>query len=75
MELATARAPQPAELKVLRQTLAVHREHFRQDPAAATALVGIGDSRPGDGVDSVELAAHTLVASLVLNLDEVMTKE
>jgi hypothetical protein len=75
MVLAAARAPQPAELAVLRDVLAGHREHFLQDSAAAAELIRIGDAPGPAGIEPAELAAHTLVASLVLNLDEVITKE
>ncbi|MBL8848762.1 MAG: DUF1553 domain-containing protein [Planctomycetaceae bacterium] len=75
MALATSRTPAATELDVLRRTLAGHREHFRNDPAAAAELIDIGDSAAPADVDPVELAAFTLVASLVLNLDEVITKE
>jgi hypothetical protein len=75
MERAASRSPEADELKVLRQALAGQRQHFRQDPSAAAELIRIGDSPAPAGIDPVELAAHTLVASLVLNLDEVITKE
>lgn len=74
MQRAAARTPKPAELQVLQRTLAAQRQHFAQHPDAAAALIRIGDA-PHTKIDPVELAAHTLVASLILNLDEVITKE
>ena len=44
------------------------------DLAAARGLVGVGDSPPDAGIDVSELAAYTAVASLILNLDEVVMR-
>ena len=75
MQRAAARPPHPAERTVLRNLLDGHRQHFRDHPEAAAELIRVGDAPSPADVDPVELAAHTLVASLVLNLDEVITKE
>ena len=34
-----------------------------------------GEAKPLRAFDSIELAAHTALANLILNLDEVLTKE
>jgi hypothetical protein len=73
--LATARAPRPAELKVLRAGLDEHRAHYRADRRAALKLVSAGESHRDGRLDIAELAAYTAVASLILNLDETITKE
>jgi hypothetical protein len=73
--LVLARAPRPAELAILRAGLASHRERYRADAKAAAKLIGAGESKPDSRLDPVELAAYTAVASLVLNLDEAITKE
>jgi hypothetical protein len=73
--LATARRPRPAELRVLCAGLEHHLGRYRGDRAAALELLGAGES-PRDGrLDPGELAAYTAMASLILNLDEVITKE
>ena len=53
--------------------LAASRRKFAADPAAAEKLVGVGLPKPGDG-DLKELAAWTVVANVLLNLDEALTK-
>ncbi|MFT5435008.1 MAG: hypothetical protein ACI9OJ_005724, partial [Myxococcota bacterium] len=50
------------------------REAFRQDPKGAQALVSMVASNPEAGTDPALLAAWTIVANLVLNLDEVLVK-
>jgi hypothetical protein len=72
---ATARAPGPEELAVL---LAGHLDQegrFRGDPAAARALVSCGESPADSRLDPRELAAYTMTAQVILNLDEVINKE
>ncbi len=73
--LATGRAPRPAELAVLRSGLERHRAHYRADRKAALALVSAGDAPRDQKLDVAELAAYTAVASVILNLDETITKE
>jgi hypothetical protein len=73
--LATARSPRPAELKILRAGLEEHLAHYRADRKAALALVSAGESRRDGRADTTELAAYTALASLILNLDETITKE
>ena len=38
-------------------------------------LVRLGESPVADGLDPAELAAYTATASVILNLDETITKE
>jgi len=72
---ATARKPKAAEVKILTAGLSRHLKFYRQDAKAAKALIDIGESTVPNGVDAKELAAYTLLASLILNLDEVITKQ
>jgi hypothetical protein len=73
--LATARNPQPAEVRVLRDIARQKLTDYRRDGKAASALLNVGDSKPDARLDSGELAAWTTVASVILNLDETITKE
>jgi len=41
---------------------------------AATELINFGDSPPDPDIVASELAAWTLIANLLLNLDEVVNK-
>lgn len=72
--LVTARAPQDREQAVLAETLATHRARYGADLEAAKQVLSVGDFPvPADAVPG-ELAAFTMVASLLLNLDEVLNK-
>jgi hypothetical protein len=73
--LVLARAPREAELAVLQAGLDEHLRTFQADPAAAEQLVSAGESPRDPRLDVAELAAYTALASLVLNLDEAITKE
>jgi hypothetical protein len=73
--LATARAPRPAELRVLLDGYRRHLADYRQDEKAARKLTTIGEAPRDEKLDVAELAAYTTVAGVILNLDEVVTKE
>jgi len=70
----TARFPEAEEAGVVMNALTQHRNRYDSDPAAAKELTSYGESKPADGVDPGELAAYTLVANLLFNLDEVVVK-
>ncbi|MBI3684071.1 MAG: DUF1553 domain-containing protein [Acidobacteria bacterium] len=74
-QLAAARSPAPSEVKLLAQLAEKQRAIYRRDPDSARKLIAVGESKPAANLDPVELAAWTTVASAVLNLDEVITKE
>ena len=69
-----ARRPQPAEAAVVEEALAGHRKRYASDADAARKLVALGESKPPDVLPAHELAAWTLVASMILNLDETLTR-
>ena len=69
------RHPQPTELAVLTRRLARSRERFRTDLHSAKRLVSVGESPVDPQLDVVEWAAYSTVASLLFNLDELVTKE
>jgi hypothetical protein len=73
--LATGRRPRRAELRVLVGDLQEQLAQYRQDPNAATKLLSVGEFARSDKLDVGELAAYTAVASLILNLDEAVTRE
>jgi hypothetical protein len=47
---------------------------YAKDVKAAQALIAVGETKADPALNPNELAAWTLVANLVLNLDEVVTK-
>ena len=56
-------------LKLYAESLA----KYKKDAAAAPAMVKNGGELP-KGVDAAELAAWTVVANVLLNMDETITK-
>jgi hypothetical protein len=72
--LATARPPSPREQAALRKLYEAQLALYRADPDAAGALIAVGDSTPDPALDPAELAAWSTVASVLLNLDETVTK-
>ncbi len=73
--LATGRHPTDAELKVLRQGLNGYLDTFDGKPEAALNLISMGDSTPPEDIEPGPLAAYTSLASVILNLDESITRE
>jgi hypothetical protein len=73
--LAMARPPRPVELRVLLSGFHHHFDQYRKDREAAAELIGAGESVRNEKLDASELAAYTVVAGLIMNLDEVITIE
>jgi hypothetical protein len=73
--LILARAPRPAEEKILTATLDQFRKRYADDPGSAAKLVAEGESPRNPQLNVAELAAYTSAASLLLNLDETITKQ
>lgn len=72
--LATARVPREAEIAILQSRLAILRDQFASDPGSAERLLAIGQSPRNEALDPLEHAAWTALSSLILNLDEAITK-
>jgi hypothetical protein len=72
---ATARKPSVRELSVLRELLNQQLAVYRKDGTSAESLLRIGESPSDVKLEQAELAAWTMVASAILNLDETITKE
>lgn len=72
--LATARPPDSKELAELKAVFQDHLAAFTRDEKGAKELIVVGETKPDAKIDPKELAAWTMVASLVLNLDEVLNK-
>src|SRR5262249_5751593 len=71
----TAREPRPAELEILARRLEWLRKLYAADEAAAQKLITAGESVPDPKLNPSELAAWTGLASVLLNLDETISKE
>jgi hypothetical protein len=73
--VATSRTPTPAELAVLRASLQKHTARFQQSPATAEQFLSQGESERNKALDVVDLAARTAVASILINMDEAISKD
>ncbi len=73
--LATARKPNEAERRVLQRSFERYKARYSARPADAEVFLAQGDSPADAGLDRAEHAAYMAVASLILNLDETITKE
>jgi hypothetical protein len=73
--LATARKPASEELDILLHIVQEQLADYRRDRDAAQALLAVGESGHDPGMDPTELAAWTTLASVILNLDETISKE
>jgi hypothetical protein len=69
-----SRRPDPEEIKLVSDSLARQLALYRADPASARKLVAVGESRPHRSTPVPELAAWTMVANLILNLDETLNR-
>jgi hypothetical protein len=78
--LVTSRTPQPAERVVLRALLTDATAEFTANPESASKLIDSASTRltpdhlARDRSGDVELAAWIMLANLLLNLDEVVSK-
>ncbi len=70
-----SRRPSPNETRLLLAAATRHASHFTAHPDAAARLLKAGDSPAPASIPAHELAAWTLVASTVLNLDEALSSE
>lgn len=73
--LATARQPSSDELALLGRRLDVLRHDYANNVAAAKKLLEVGDSPRDKNLDAAEHAAYASLCLLLLNLDEVISKE
>jgi hypothetical protein len=73
--LVLSRQPEERELTKLAEAAAFYRDYYATRTKEAEAFLSQGELAIDKRVPSSELAALTTVASLILNLDESLTKE
>lgn len=73
-ETATARTPESGELAELLEVYQNSADEFATEPEKGTALLSLGESPRDESLDTADHAAWTVVASLILNLDEILTR-
>ncbi len=69
-----ARPLEPSERAILDRALQTYRKQFTQAPAEASKLAKAGEKPADPKLEAVEVAAHAMLANLMLNLDEVLSK-
>jgi hypothetical protein len=69
-----ARLPTADERAEIRGLLAAAHDHFARSPAAVDRLLAVGSLPAPAGADRGAVAAWTTVSSVVLNLDEAISK-
>jgi hypothetical protein len=73
--LVTARAPDADAKRILLAGLNQRLAEFKASPEAASKLITTGASKPDASLNQTELAAYTLTASVLLNLDRTITRD
>ncbi|MCC6512212.1 MAG: DUF1553 domain-containing protein, partial [Pirellulaceae bacterium] len=74
MRLTVSRPPTDEEAKLLLSTLDKFLERYADKTKDAQDLLNVGQSQPATTISPNELAAYTLLANLILNLDETVTR-
>ncbi|MCF6285128.1 MAG: PSD1 and planctomycete cytochrome C domain-containing protein [Candidatus Hydrogenedentes bacterium] len=72
--LAVARPATAGEISVLQELYESELTAFQQEPARADELLAVGQAPANADLNKQELAAWSTVASVILNMDETITK-
>ena len=73
-EILLAHDAPPPMAEALEASVHQMQDHYAKDPKAARSLVEIGEKKRDASIPEPELAAWTMVASEMLNLDETINK-
>ncbi|MGB7326515.1 MAG: PSD1 and planctomycete cytochrome C domain-containing protein [Rubripirellula sp.] len=73
-ERIVSRPPSDPELKAVAKLLESERARYRETPDDAIRVISVGESPLTKAIDTVEHAAWTQVATLLLNLSESLTR-
>jgi hypothetical protein len=73
-ELVMSRPPEPWEVALFKDSLAPMITKYRADSASAKAMLSVGEAKRDPAIDAAEHAAWMVIASMILNTDEALTK-
>jgi len=73
--MATSTIPSDQDKAILQARLHKLRTYYTEHADEAMALIQVGESKADAKLNAGELAAWTGIASVVLNLDETLSKE
>ncbi len=68
------REPEAAEAGIVENALGQYLTRYQKDADAAKKAVRVGEAPVRPGLAESELAAYTLIANLLLNLDETVMR-
>ena len=68
------RHPDQVETKILNELFESEFDYYQSDPEAATNLINSGNSKPDEDMDTIALAAMTVVCQAIMNLDAAIWK-
>jgi hypothetical protein len=71
----TSRDPSADETRILLEGFGKNLATFRANPEAARKLLATGSTPLDAKLDTAELAAYTMTCSVILNLDETVTRQ
>lgn len=69
-----ARSLDSRELAIVSESLQSLTRHYSEHPEAAAELIAVGESEPPAELPATQLAAYTMLANQLMNLDEVLNK-
>ena len=69
-----SRNPTAKEIELLDKQITTHMQRYQGAPQDAQQLIQLGESKPSEDLTPAELAAYTLAASTILNMDETLTR-
>ncbi|MDV6029623.1 MAG: DUF1553 domain-containing protein [Phycisphaera sp. RhM] len=72
--LTTARPASEREMSVLLDILADQHARFTADPESANQFLSVGELPRDESIDAIRHAAWTVIAQMILNLDETLTR-
>ena len=73
-ETVTSRLPRNDELEELVKALEEQRVYFERNEEAALAVLGVGEAMRNGRIDVADHAAFSVIANLIFNLSEAVTK-
>ena len=69
------RQPTDFELKILSNRLKQLVKEYQANPEQGKALLEIGQAKRDEKIDAAEHAAYTMICTIILNLDEALTRQ
>jgi phage tail protein X len=69
-----ARSLTAREKRILKANAGDLLAHYQAKPEEAKLLLAVGETKPDATLDAPKLAAYTMVANQLMNLDEVLSK-